>query len=177
MAAWYINSSLACAAWLSYFDAAQRQESQKTPQLILPAVREADLRMEQSLPFLLQNSHLLSVTRCYGLVYGASIGEPHAAKKGARRLGALARIYFGNQLPLLLFAPSVRTRPIAYHVFWETAKSEGFSCGLLCSPKMLLRLWWKKTDSLCFDHWVVPYRKGRYGVQCLSLPSFFHCGL
>ena len=168
MEAWYINSSLACAAWLSYFDAAQRQESQKTPQLILPAVREADLRMEQSLPFLLQNSHLLSVTRCYGLVYGASSGEPHAATKGARRLGDLARMYFEKPLPMLLFAPSLRTRPAACYEFCKVAKSP---------PKKLLRLWWTKRDCFCFDHWVVPYRKGRYGVQCLSLPSFFHCGL
>lgn len=175
MTAWYANSSLACAAWLSYSNVARQQKYKKTPQLIFPAVREADLRMEQSLSFLLQNSYLLSVTNCYALLYGTSSSEPHAAKKGARRLGALARIYFGNQLPLLLFAPSVRTRPIAYHVFWETAKSEGFSCGLLCSPKMLLRLWWKKTDSLCFDRWIVPYGRGRYGVKCLSLPSFYHC--
>ena len=177
MAAWYINSSLACAAWLSYLDAAQRQESQKTPQLILPVVREADVRMEQSLPFLLQNSHLLSVTHCYGLVYGASIGEPHAAKKGAHRLGVLARMYFEKPLPMLLFAPSLRTRPAACYEFCKVAKSQGAFCGLLCPPKMLLRLWWTKRDCLCFDHWVVPYRKGRYGVQCLSLPSFFHCGL
>lgn len=177
MAAWYINSSLACAAWLSYSDATQRQKYQKTPLLILPAVREADLRMEQSLPFLLQNSHLLSVTRCYGLVYGASIGEPHAAKKGAHRLGVLARMYFEKPLPMLLFAPSLRTRPAACYEFCKVAKSQGAFCGLLCPPKMLLRLWWRKRDCLCFDHWVVPYRKGRYGVQCLSLPSFFHCGL
>ena len=177
MTTWYVNSSLSCAAWLSYFDAAQRQECQKPLQLILPAVREADVRMEQSLPFLLQNSHLLSVTHCYGLVYGASSGEPHAAKKGARRLGALARMYFEKPLPMLLFAPSLKTRPAACYEFCKVAKSQGAFCGLLCSPKMLLRLWWTKRDCFCFDHWVVPYRKGRYGVQCLSLPSFFHCDL
>lgn len=175
MTIWYVNSSLACAKWLSYSDIAQKQKYQKPHQLILPAVREADLRMEQSLPFLLQNSHHLSVTSCYGLVYGASSGEPHAAKKGAHRLGELARVYFGNSLPMLLFAPSLGTKPAACYEFCKVAKSEGVSCGLLCSLKMLLRLWWTKKDRLCFDHWIVPYRKGRYGVQCLSLPSFFHC--